>query len=384
MRIFKNGYTKGFPVARVDTSNCRIQHRYFTFCFKAFAAERLPDSITAKGFNQRCIPLQCTFGRPQYDITEVMNPAGEEENEELRDKLHRLRNKLLIHRLYHFHDRLPSIKLNLTGRERQLFMPTIRVFHGTQALDKLLKVIGSYVSKRREANANSLNAFIYHVIMDIVKTRDTAELESSLIWNTITESLPGNYIQHKPLSYDSSEFGIISQKRIVEILIQVFGAKQSNNRREERRLIFDIGKLQRLGQIYDLAIDVKVGVGDMAVTDVTNVTYIGLDKHLYKPTTIVENYSHNDKVTDIPIFKSKNDEESTPVNTNKDPPTSMHSSVHPSHVSHPSQHIATNSTSTSSYSIYGISEHSDIFACHNCRLRGDRFFKEGHKCGKSK
>ena len=196
-------------------------------------------------------------------------------------------------------------------------MPTIRVFHEYQALDKLLKVIGSYVSKRREANANSLNAFIYHVIMDIVKTRDTAELESSLIWNTITESLPGNYIQHKPLSYDSSEFGIISQKRIVEILIQVFGAKQSNNRREERRLIFDIGKLQRLGQIYDLAIDVKVGVGDMAVTDVTNVTYIGLDKHLYKPTTIVENYSHNDKVTDIPIFKSKNDEESTPVNTNK-------------------------------------------------------------------
>jgi hypothetical protein len=57
MRIFKNGYTCGFPVARVDTSQGRKQYRFFTFGFKAFSAERLPDSVTAKGFNQRIVEL---------------------------------------------------------------------------------------------------------------------------------------------------------------------------------------------------------------------------------------------------------------------------------------------------------------------------------------
>ena len=378
MRICKNGSIEGFPVARVDTSNGRIQHRYFTFGFKAFAAERLPDSVTAKGFNQRIIPLQCTYGIPQYDITEVMNPAGEEEYVGLGDKLYRLRNKLLIYRLCHFHDKLPSIKLNLTGRERQLFMPTIRVFQSTQILDKLRAVIGNYVSKRREANANTLLAFLYHTVMDLVKTRNTTELESSLIWNTITESLPGNDLPNKPLSYDSSEFGIISQKRIVETLIQVFGAKQSNNRRQERRLIFDVGKLQRLGQIYNLSVEVKIGVGT-PVTDVTDVTHIGLDRHIYEPSGAVENDNHNDKVLDIPIIESKTNKESTLHNT-----TDPLLPVHPSQVSNTSQYIETDSIPIRSNSIYRISEHSDIFACQNCRLRGDRFYMEVHRCSVSK
>ena len=38
-------------------------------------------------------------------------------------------------------------------------------------------------------------------------------MESALIWNTITNSLPGDNPQHKPLSYDSSEFGTSIAKR---------------------------------------------------------------------------------------------------------------------------------------------------------------------------
>ena len=384
MRICKNGSIEGFPVARVDTSSGRTQHRFFTFGFKAFAAERSPDSVTAKGFNQRIIPLQCTYGTPQYDITEVMNPAGEEEYEGLREKLYRLRNKLLIYRIYHFHDKLPNIKLSLTGRERQLFMPTIRVFQNTQVLHVLCTVIGNYISKRREANANTLHAFLYHVIMDLIKTENTAELKSTMIWNKVTSLLPGKDLPNKPLSYDCSEFGTISQKRIVETLIQVFGAKQSNNRREERRLIFDVHKLQRLGQIYDLSVEVKVRVGT-DVTDMTDVTHIGLDKHLYEPITMVEDDNHNDQ--DIPIFNSenKNNEETTLENTNKDPPAPVHSSVHPSHVSHTSQPIEASSTNNRrNDSIYRTSEHSDVFACQNCSNRGDRFFMEVHECNMSK
>ncbi|MDQ6668641.1 MAG: hypothetical protein M3Y53_10520, partial [Thermoproteota archaeon] len=42
----------------------------------AFAAERTPDSTKAKGFNQRIIQLTSLYGFPQYDISEVINPAG--------------------------------------------------------------------------------------------------------------------------------------------------------------------------------------------------------------------------------------------------------------------------------------------------------------------
>ncbi|MDQ6668764.1 MAG: bifunctional DNA primase/polymerase, partial [Thermoproteota archaeon] len=76
MRIYKNGYTTGYPVLRTDTTYGRKQYRFHTFCFKAFAAERTPDSTKAKGFNQRIIQLTSLYGFPQYDISEVINPAG--------------------------------------------------------------------------------------------------------------------------------------------------------------------------------------------------------------------------------------------------------------------------------------------------------------------
>src|SRR5215210_7107517 len=120
MSISKNGYTKGFPVARIDTSSGRKQYRFFTFGFKAFAAERLPDSVKAKGFNQRTISLPCIYGNPQYDISEILNPAGEQEHQGLLDELNETRNIMLIYRLLHHNDKIPDIKLNLIAREKQL------------------------------------------------------------------------------------------------------------------------------------------------------------------------------------------------------------------------------------------------------------------------
>jgi hypothetical protein len=276
MRIFKNGYTTGFPVARVDTSQGRKQYRFFTFGFKAFSAERLPDSVTAKGFRQRIVPLPCTYGIPQYDISEILNPAGEREHEDLIAELYELRNTLLIYRLLHYHEIIPDIRLNLAAREKQLFKPVMRIFQNTDTLRELLLTISKYVSERRQVNANTLHAFLYKLVTDLIKAQGTPELESTLIWNTLTNVLPGDVIPNRRLSYESSEFGTISQKGITETLIQVFGAQQSSNRRDKRRLRFDVEKLKRLSRIYDLSIDVRVGT---SVTDVADVTDIGLDRY---------------------------------------------------------------------------------------------------------
>ena len=258
MRIYKNGYTTGYPVLRTDTSKERKQLRLNTFCFKAFAAERTPDSVKAKGFNQRIIELSCVYGFPQYDISEVVNPAGEEEYQELLNELTETRNLLLVYRLLHYKDKIPDVKLNIENREKQLFKPLIRVFQNTETLKELLPIISKYVHQKRESNANSLHAFLYRTIRDLISAQNTTELESGLIWNTITESLQGDATPNKPQSYQSVEFGYLSQKDIIQILKDIFGAKKSKRHGEGRKLEFDKVKLEKLGKIYDLDINVEV------------------------------------------------------------------------------------------------------------------------------
>ena len=193
---------------------------------------------------------------------------------------------MLVYRLLHFQDKIPDIKLNIHGREKQLFKPILRVFQNTQTQSELLPVISKYISQRRENNANTLNAFLYDHVKGLIKAQNTYELESSLIWNTIKSTLQGKDIASKPQSYDTVEFGTISQKGITETLVQVFGAKPTK-RHSGRTLIFDQNKLQRLSRIYDLSIDVKVG--PLGVADVAHVAHVGLDKHLQEQNEDKEN-----------------------------------------------------------------------------------------------
>jgi hypothetical protein len=152
----------------------------------------------------------------------------------------------------------------------------------------LLPIIAKYISERRESNSNSFYAFLYKTIKDLISTQNTIELESSVIWSTITGLLPGDFVQNKKLSYESTDFGTLSQKGIVETLIQIFRAKHSKVRREKRKLIFDIDKLSRIGRAYELSIDVKISTTSSGVIDVTDVTHIGLDKHLIEQSSDVQ------------------------------------------------------------------------------------------------
>jgi hypothetical protein len=309
MKVYKNGYTTGKPYHRIDTSfGGRKQGRFNTFCFKAFAAEELPDSVTAKGFNQRIIELPCVYGFPAHDISEVANPAGEEEYEELLQELHQVRNSLLIYRLLHFHEKIPDLNLNIQNREKQLFKPMLRVFQNTLTFNELLPVISKYVNQRRQSNADTLHAWLYRLVRDLIKAQDTYELESGLIWNTVKETLQGKDIPYKPQSYDTVEFGIISQKGIIETLQHVFGAKPTK-RHSGRSLIFDQNKLERLSRIYDLSIDVKVGpLLSTGVADVADVAHVGLDKHLQEQYEDKEIGTSEHKNTNISNENTVNNE----------------------------------------------------------------------------
>jgi hypothetical protein len=327
MGVLKNGNIQGCPVARIDTSFGRKQMKFNTYCWKAFAAERFLDPVNAKGLIQRTIELQCYAGDPDYDIAEVMDTTGAEEFEELKCELNETRNLLLAVKLLHFHEKIPDIKLNIKRREKQLFKSVIRIFQNAKVLDELLLVISKYVTQRREANFNSLHAYLYRAVRDMIKSRQTLQLESSYIWNHITDSLQGADIPGKTLSYDSSEFGTITQKEIIQTLEHVFGAKAKRSH-SKRMLHFDISKLQRLGKVYDLATEVKViRDGDDSfeqnrVTDWTDWTHVGLGRYVTTNTDEREFNSPNG------ICERENHTDNSIVD-------SIHS-IHPSHPSHPS------------------------------------------------
>lgn len=280
MAIYKNGNITGRPVARTDTSFGRKQLKLNTFCFKAFAAERFPDSIKAKGFNQRVIELQCSFGDPEQDIAEVANPAGAEEFQHLLNELNEMRNLLIAYRLLHFNEKIPDIKLNIKGREKQLFKPVLRVFQNTRTLGELLPVVSKYVAQKREANFSTLHAFLYKSVRDIIKDQGKTELTSRFIWDYIKANLQGEDIHGKPLSYETPEFGVITQKEITQTLEHIFGAKPKKVN-GIRTLVFDLPKLQRLGRVYDLETEIKViREGENLGSDRSDWTDVGLGRHM--------------------------------------------------------------------------------------------------------
>ena len=389
MRIYKNGYTTGYPVLRTDTTYGRKQYRFHTFCFKAFAAERTPDSTKAKGFNQRIIQLTSLYGSPQYDISEVINPAGEEKYQGLLDELLETRNLLLVYRLVHFNDKIPDIRLNIENREKQLFKPIIRIFQNTETLNQILPIISKYVSQNRELNANTLHAFLYKTIKELIHIENNAELESNQIWDRIKANLQGDEIPNRPRSFQSVEFGEISQKGIVQILKDVFGATKSKRHGEGRKLVFDLKKLERLGKIYDLSIDIQVDE-EKNGTHGTYGTFIGLDRHIGGETSeeeIVNNFDKNKgNNKEIILQEQQGEGEGTSADAKNTSQTSQTSQTlvesgdasggYNNNASHASQ-------SKSCNTIYRLG-HSDIFACHNCSLRGDKWEMRQHPCRGSK
>jgi hypothetical protein len=90
------------------------------------------------------------------------------------------------------------------------------------------------------------------------------------------------------LSVDTTEFGTFSQKEVTQTLEHVFGAKKKRTN-TVRQLVFDTSKLNQLGKVYNLSIQVEIarekeGEGKEEsysknmVTDMTHVTDIETGK----------------------------------------------------------------------------------------------------------
>jgi hypothetical protein len=418
MKIYKSGHQIGTGVVRTDMpQGVRSQNRWNTFCIKFFAAERLPDPTLAKGFLQRIIELKCRDGYPDYDVAEVLDVENDDdESQALRHELNDTHRLLLAYRLLYFHDKIPNIKLNIINREKQLFKPLLRVFQNTKTLSELLQVVSEFVSRRREKNVNSLEAFLYETVAELTKNNGL-ELESSRIWNTVKSTLSGFDVPYRPLTYESDAFSTLSQKRVVEILKDIFGAKEPTHKGNKRTLIFDADRLERLRRRYSVKVEVRVQVDsppeDRAKAEADEADETGCRGYADNSSSsdheeMVDNGSINEEKS------NNNDTNNEEITSHTGPDTPTHNQLSASSASSASnlQHAQTIDAATPTHplehpnfdtaaierigSAMEIIDHHRIveinlqhisrigksatWKCDSCKIKADIHFMKSHKC----
>jgi hypothetical protein len=174
-----------------------------------------------------------------------------------------IRKLLLIHKMLHHFDAVPDIKLNISSREQQLFKPLLKIFQNTKSFEELRKVVSEYLNKRREGQANAFHAFVYRTIIDLIKNENEKEqsvikLESKTIWEEIKANLEGEPDPNRSMTYNSEEYGPITQTEVTNICLHVLGAVRPKHKAKNKELIFNADKLKKLEKVYDIQGDIQV------------------------------------------------------------------------------------------------------------------------------
>lgn len=95
-------------------------------------------------------------------------------------------------------------------------------------------MISEYIIKRRAASVDSLQAYLYRTMKKMMEAQNTTQFESNYICQTIKDDLQGSEVKGKPMSFDTDDFGLLSQKKIIGILKDVFGAEPPRHTASKR------------------------------------------------------------------------------------------------------------------------------------------------------
>jgi hypothetical protein len=257
MRIYKTGYVSGAQVTRMyESSNKgKAQQRYNTFCFKAFSSEQQPR-YKGRGFAERIFTIKCSPGSPQYDISEVVNDAGDLEHKKLYREIEDLRKLLLVYRMIHYNDNFPDIHLSIKNRDKQLCKPLLRLFSNTKAQKEIMITLSKFLTEKKNTKLNSLDSYLFSAISELVKEENTIVISNYDIWKIVCY-LPGNDVKYKPHCYQTDDFGIVSKTMVTKICEDKFGAIKSHSG-EGRSLVFNKNTLQKLKNNYSQTNEIKV------------------------------------------------------------------------------------------------------------------------------
>ena len=386
MTTLKTGYNIKGKVARTN-SNTWKQEFFWTYCFKMIIAERSPNQSDARGVLDRTFIFTSYKGKPQYDIKEVLNPAGDRKRQELLDELTDFRKLMLIYRLIHFKDAIPDIDIGVDGRDKELCKPTIQLFYNTSAQKEIEAALQRFLIAKNQRKENAIEAALFPIIINLVSV-DGKEVYASKIWEMITSGtiIHGKYDDRKTNEYHSSDYGTIYRNTITNIFCDKFGAERKR-KNDGIVLIFDNEKLLKVGSAYNQRSSIQTKLSEYEYSSISSEGSESSEGSRVNTCTAIQIYRAMDNGK-IEVFR--NSAHSTTHNiadnfvniTNKQTHQPMLETKivndyaqKPSHPSRPSQP----SLQGISQSIYRIRD-TDIWACKNCKQRDDKWYMQQHIC----
>lgn len=213
IRMYKNSYSRGATKARIvgADSNNKRQKFYKTFCFKAFAGERIPED---KGFQERCPIIFMSEGNPKEN---VKRPTAE-----ALEKITLLRCKMLFWKVLNYHQGLGDINTGLIRRDQELYEDFLRVMSDTKYYDDCKLAVEYFVNQRHEKIYNSLEARIFKILKP---TLNDNSIELAVFWDFLTNiklqtELKGLHDKESFIVYDFGKK--ISRQWLSKLLIEKF------------------------------------------------------------------------------------------------------------------------------------------------------------------
>lgn len=290
VKIYKAGYAQGATVPRtLMLPHGRKIEFYRCFCFKVFAAEKMP---TVKGFTERCVPIPMFYGDPKKAWTE-------RDIEDLK-RIYELRNILLKWRLAsQLEWSLPNPNLSFKGRMRELWKPILQVTHGLPIYETLLNFAQKQAQERLTGKQSTLEGHIVKVVAELYQKDQ--HIPFTAIWDALVVDLEAKLDDKKPNKMDTPEFGDITKQRIGYRLHEVLGGNKRSYRSKEgftKTYEFSDEKLRRTMKNYGFNIvsvcpTLPTSEGASASETMVKDHEISIPKHVDTPL-VVDKLGHLD------------------------------------------------------------------------------------------
>ena len=336
--------------------------------------EQSLDQYKAKWLADRTFNVKCRPGIPEYSIKEVIDHHSSTDSirRGLYDEVIDFRKNMMCFRLIHYNDAFTENTCGLRNRDKELCAPLLRLFQGAKVQAEISEALTIFLTEKKERKANSLEGAIYPLIVNLIAQLQGAyEIPVNSIWNSITTNIDGVFDDRKPDEFKTFEYGILYKNTVTKIIVDKFCSLRGRQ-----------DKIKRFAKSYVKSINIEIknvsSVGSVGsegcVCTAIEVYRTIIEKHEIQlfdksPNTILRS------ICDIP-----NDHRIMTIvngNGNSHLGPAVTSSSHLDNENMIENKIKdANSTLT-----YRIGK-TDIFACPNCKQRGDKWYMHQHICGR--
>lgn len=407
MGILKTGYDYKKIVTKVNP-NTGVPEKFYAFSPKYIIGEKPPSLGVAYGVMDRTFANTVYYGKPRYDIKEILNPTdtGGQEYRHLYQEIEKHRKNLFVFRNLHFKDTIRNIDIGIEGRNKELIKPYLQLFsdaHTDEELaiyHELQETFKILLIRKNERKEFTIEATLLPLILQMMEGESKiGTVTFSDFWDRMQHHIRGKLDERKPNEYHTEDFGTIYRNSISNVL-QKLGVT-SKHRRKYTELIFDKNKILKNAGQYNISFQTKLETQskDPDLSSIGN-NQVGNDDELGGHCEDCEDFRGKDMKEDLllkedisnNITKSGNDKaKNDEFDANSDSEHSgitnqINKSIAPkpqerSQCSHPHTNNSANNEddSTANKNIFRFGS-TDNWGCKCCKDRGDKWHMLKHPC----